>query len=187
MALTDNCQVQFGISNVCGDLLQVSGMDKDFYVGYVSDLGTRFSLLQTDVISAIHFTAYNGLIKFSSQKFSHVASYDLQKGGGGALSYLHRFAARMMNLSTRDDVEVQRLTQAQDAFIVCQDNNEDFFIYGPSKGLSAVAGPLRTSGQNSGEDISTLVTLEGAEKVLPLRFDAGSTTATVALLDSYVV
>lgn len=182
-----NCKVQFGISNVCGDLLQVSGLDKDFWVGYVSDLSTRISLDQTGAISALAFAAYNGLYKFEAQKFSHVASYDLQKGAGGTISYLHRVALRMMNLSTRDDVEVQRLTQAQDAFVIVQDNNESFFIYGPSKGLTSVAGALRTSGQNSGEDVSTLVTLEGAEKVLPLRFDAGSTSATLTLLNGYVV
>lgn len=182
-----NCKVQFGITNVCGDLLQVSGMDKDFWVGYVSDLSTRISLNQTAAISSLAFAAYNGLYKFESQKFSHVASYDLQKGAGGTISYLHRVAVRMMNLSTRDDVEVQRLTQAQDAFFVMQDNNESFFIYGPSKGLTAIAGALRTSGQNSGEDVSTLITLEGSEKVLPLRFDAGSTSATLTLLNGYVV
>ena len=92
-----------------------------------------------------------------------------------------------MNLSTRDDVEVQRLAQAQDAFFIMQDNNESFFIYGPSKGLTAVAGALRTSGQNAGEDVSTLITLEGSEKVLPLRFDAGSLSATLSLLNGYVV
>lgn len=182
-----NCKVQYGINNVCGDLLQSSGIDKDFWVGYVSDLGTRISLTQTAAISSLSFTAYNGLYKFEAQKFSHVASYDLQKGAGGTISFLHRAAVKMLNLSTRDDVEVQRLAQAQDAFIVFQDNNENFFIYGPSKGLASIAGPLRTSGQGQGEDISTTVTLEGSEKVLPLRFDAGSTTATLNLLNGYVV
>lgn len=182
-----NCKVQFGISTVCGDLLQVSGLDKDFWVGYVSDLSTRISLTQTGDIASLAFAAYNGLYKFEAQKFSHVASYDLQKGAGGTISYLHRVAVRLMNQSTRDDVEIQRLTQAQDAFIVVQDNNENFFIYGPSNGLTSVAGALRTSGQNSGEDTSTLITMEGAEKVLPLRFNAGSTATTVALLDGYVV
>lgn len=182
-----NCKVQYGINNVCGDLLRSSGIDKDFWVGYVSDLGTRISLTQTAAISSLSFTAYNGLVKFEAQKFSHVASYDLQKGAGGTISFLHRTALKMLNLSTRDDVEVQRLAQAQDAFVIVQDNNESFFIYGPSKGLSAIAGPIRTSGQGQGEDISSGITLEGSEKVLPLRFDAGSVTATLALLDGYVV
>ena len=182
-----NCKVQYGINNVCGDLLQSSGIDKDFYVGYVSDLGTRLSLTQTAAIASLSFSAYAGLYKFEAQKFSHVASYDLAKGAGGTISFIHRAAVKMLNLSTQDDVEVQRLAQAQDAFIIFQDNNERFYIYGPSKGLSSVAGPLRTSGQGQGEDISTTVTLEGSEKVLPLRFDGGSVTATLALLNGYVV
>ena len=182
-----NCKLQFGITNVCGDLIQVSGMDKDFYVGYVSDLGANFDLTQLAAIASINFAAYNGLYKFEGMKYSNVASYDLQKGAGGTISYLHRSAVKMLNLSTRDDVEVQRLTQAQDAFFVMQDNNENFFIYGPGKGLTAIAGPLKTSGQAGGEDVSTLVTLEGSEKVVPLRFTAGTTTQSLALLDSYVV
>jgi hypothetical protein len=64
-----NCKVVTGINNVCGDLLQASGVDKDFYVGYVSDLSARFSLLQTGPIASIQFTPYNGLIKLEGQKF----------------------------------------------------------------------------------------------------------------------
>lgn len=183
----NNCKVQFGISNVCGDLLQSSGIDKDFYVGYVSDLAERIDLTQTAAISSLNFAAYNGLYKFEGMKFSNVASYDLQKGPGGTVSYLHRALVKMLNLSTRDDVEVQRLTQAQDAFIIFQDNNEQFFIYGPSKGLTAIAGPLRTSGAAQGEDVSTSITLEGSEKVIPLRLDAGGVDATLAFLNNHVV
>ena len=94
-----NCKVQYGINNVCGDLLRSSGIDKDFWVGYVSDLGTRISLTQTAAISSLSFTAYNGLVKFEAQKFSHVASYDLQKGAGGTISFLHRTAPISLTFS----------------------------------------------------------------------------------------
>lgn len=182
-----NCKVQFGVSLVCGDLLRSSGVDKDFYVGYISDLGTRFDLTQTGSISSIHFAAYNGLVKFEGQKFSHKFDWELQKAAGGTLSYLHRAIVKMLPLSTRDDVEVQRLTQAQDAFIVFQDNNSDFFIVGAGKGLTAIAGAIGTTGQAQGEDISSTITLEGSEKTLFLRFSAGTVTQTVNLLNSYVV
>jgi len=65
------CKAQYGISNVCGDILFPGGADQDFYVGYISDLSTRFSLTQSGVISSLAFTAYNGLVKFSGQKFAH--------------------------------------------------------------------------------------------------------------------
>lgn len=184
--MSSNCKVLYGIDNACGDLLQASGVDKDFYVGYVSDLAIRFNLTLSAAISNISFLPYMGLIKFGGQKFSHVFSHELAKGGGGSISYTHKGTVKLMALSTQDDLELMRLTQAQDAFIVWQDNNESFFIHAPSKGLMAVPGALKTSGQNAGEDTTTSVSLEGNEKVVPLRFSAGTTAATVLYLDGLV-
>lgn len=182
-----NCKVVTGINNVCGDLLQASGVDKDFYVGYISDLSVKFSLTQTGPIASIQFVPYNGLIKFEGQKYSHKFSYDLTKGAGGTIAYTHKGTVKLMNLSTQDDVELQRLTQAQDMFIISQDNNENFFIYAPSKGFSAVAGAIRTTGENAGEDVLAAVSFESAEKVIPLRFTTGTTTqATITYLDSLI-
>lgn len=172
-----NCKVVTGINNVCGDLLQASGVDKDFWVGYVSDLSVRFPLLQTAPISSIQFIPYNGLIKFEGQKFSHKFDYDLAVGAGGGISYVHKGMVKVMNLSTQDDVELQRLTQAQDMFVVMQDNNEGLFIYAPSKGFSAAPGQLHTTGENAGEDVLSVVNFIGNEKVLPLRFTLGGTLA----------
>lgn len=182
-----NCKVVSGINNVCGDLLQASGVDKDFYVGYVSDLSTEFSLLQTAAIASMTFKAYTGLVKFEGQKFSHQFGYELVKGAGGSISYKHTGTVKLMNLSTADDVELQRLTQAQDMFAIIRDNNDNFFIYAPSKGFTAVAGPIRTTGLASGEDTTSSVTFEGNEKVIPLRFTTGSTVAAnITYLDGLI-
>ena len=182
-----NCKVVTGITNVCGDLLQASGADKDFWVGYVSDLSTRFSLTQTSAISSISFVAYAGLVKFEGQKYAHSFGAELVKGAGGSISYKHTGNAKLMRLSVTDDVEFQRLTQSQDAFIVYQDNNESFFILGPSKGLMAVAGPISTTGVAAGEDTTSSISFEGNEKVLPLRFSLGTTTsAIITYLDGLI-
>lgn len=182
-----NCKVVTGINNVCGDLLQASGVDKDFWVGYVSDLSVKFPLTQTSTISNIQFVPYNGLIKFEGQKFSHKFDYAVTKGAGGGIAYEHKAQVRVMNLSTQDDVEVQRLTQAQDMFIIMQDNNEGFFIYAPSKGFSVVAGDLHSTGQQAGEDVLTTINFSSNEKVLPLRFAVGTTTQnTVDYLNSLI-
>lgn len=182
-----NCKVVTGINNVCGDLLQASGVDKDFYVGYISDLSVRFSTTQAAAISGIQFTPYNGLIKFEGQKYAHKFDYELAVGAGGSISYVHKAMVKLMNHSTADDVELQRMTQAQDMFIISQDNNENFFIYAPSKGFSAVAGPIRTTGQAAGEDVSSTLNFIGNEKVIPLRFTTGGTTAAIiTYLDSLI-
>jgi len=181
------CKPVYGITNVCSDLLQASGVAKDFYVFSVQDLGTSISLAQTGPISSLHFLAYQGLIKFEGQKYSHTFSHDLVKGAGGGISVLQRVMVSLMPLSTHDDVEVQRLTQGQDLAFIMQGNNEDFYILGASQGLSAVAGPMRTSGLNAGEDVSTHLTFEGNEKTVPLRFSLGTTTkAIISYLDGLV-
>lgn len=181
------CKAVSGITNVCGDLLQASGADKNFYVGYVSDLGASISLTQTGAISTLAFTAYNGLVKFEGFPSSHSFSHELMKGAGGSISYKHMCNVHLMPLSTTDDVEVQRLSQAQDAFFIFQGNNEDFYILGPGKGLHVIAGAMRTSGVNPGEDVTTSLSFEGNEKVVPLRFSLGTTTAAIiSYLDGLV-
>ncbi len=182
-----NCRVVTGINNVCGDLLQASGVDKDFYCGYISDLSVRFSLTQTAAIGSISFIPYNGLVRFEGQKFAHKFDHELAVAPGGSISYTHKGMVKLLALSTQDDVEIQRLTQAQDMFIINVDNNENIFIYAPSKGFQAVAGPIKTTGQAAGEDVSSTVSFIGNEKVVPLRFTLGGThAADIAYLNSLI-
>lgn len=182
-----NCKAVTGINNVCGDLLQASGVDKDFYVGYISDLSARFSLTQTGPIAVITFIPYNGLIKFEGQKYAHKFDHELAVGQGGSISFLHKALIKTMALSTQDDVELQRLAQAQDMFIINSDNNENIMIYAPSKGFSAVSGPIGTTGQKEGEDVSDTLNFIASEKVLPLRFTLGGThQADINYLNSLI-
>lgn len=181
------CKVQYGISNVCGDLLFPSGANKDFYVGYVSDLSTRFSNTQSAVISTINFKAYSGLVKFEGQKYAHAFSSEFTKAAGGNASFVHRAVVKLISLSTQDDVEIQRLLQAQDAFIIYRDNNDKFFISGYGNGLRGIAGPVQTTGQAAGDDVTDNVTLEGEEKTKPLRFLVTDVATTITYLNNRII
>jgi hypothetical protein len=182
-----NCKALYGISTVCGDNLFPGGADKDFYVGYVSDLSTSISLTQTGVISGLSFAGYNGLVKFSGNKFAHTFSWPWAKGAGGNGFFQHRAVVKLLPLSVQDDVEVQRLLQAQDAFIIYRNNNDKFFIMGASKGMTSVAGDLGTTGTAAGDDVTDTVTLEGAEKTKPLRFEVTDLATTILYLDNRVI
>jgi len=185
--MANNCKVVTGIDHACGDLLQASGVDREFWVGYISDLGTRISLAQTGPISSLSFVAYAGLVKFSGRPGSHKFDHEVAVAPGGSISYTHKGMIKLMALNTTDDVEIQRLTQAQDMFVIIQDNNEAFKIYAPSKGFQVVPGVLATTGQAPGEDTSTTVSFIGNEKVLPLRFDRGSgVSANISYLDGLI-
>lgn len=182
-----NCKVLYGISTVCGDNLFPAGADKDFYVGYVSDLSIPFSLTQTGVISSINFAGYGGLVKFSGNKFSHNFQWPWVKGASGNGFFQHRGIVKLLPLSVQDDVEVQKLLQAQDAYIIYRNNNDKFFILGASKGLTSVAGDLGQTGVAAGDEVTDTVTLEGAEKTKPLRFEVTDLATTILYLENRVI
>lgn len=182
------CKSLYGIRNVCGDLLQIGGLDPDFYVGYISDLSTRFSLTQTAVISSLAFSAYNGLVKFNGNKFWHQAAWPFVLGGGGFGFYQQSFTARLLALSIQDDVESQRLQQAQDAFIIVKHNSLGFLILGAGNGLRGMASPGgNASGLNAEDDVTDQILLQGAERTKPLRFLVTDEATTVAYLDARVI
>lgn len=182
------CKAQYGTRLVCGDLLFPGGAYPDFWVGYISDLGTPISGVQSAPISSLSFVAYTGLVRFDGQKFAHAFSSAWNKGAGGNGYFTHRSIVKLLALSTQDDVEIQRLLQAQDAFIVYGNNNDQLFISGYGKGLASVPGDLTTTGVAAGDDVTDTVTLEGAEKTKPVRFDSGSGfAASVAYLNARVI
>jgi hypothetical protein len=100
---------------------------------------------------------------------------------------MHRATVKLIALNTQDDVEIQRLLQAQDAFVVWRNNNDAFFISGYGQGLTGMPGDVGTSGVAAADDVSDTVILEGAEKTKPLRFDTGSVTANVSYLNARVI
>lgn len=184
------CKASRGVNNnACGDLLAVGGVSQDFYVAYLSDFSTRPSLTQTGPISSLSFTAYNGLVKFNGNKFWHNGTWPAILGAGGNTFYQHTFTAKLLPLNTADDVEVQRLQQAQDAVIIVPTNNNDILIFGAGNGLRGMASPGGNStGTNAEDDITDQVLLQGAERTKPLRFDSGTGFATsIAYLEARVI
>lgn len=180
------CKVTNPVNLACGDLLYPGGADGVFYVGYLSDLGTRISNTLTGDISSLSFVAYAGLRKFEGAKFAHIFMSETAIGTGGNISITHRGTVKLITQSTADDRAMLELIQMTDGFIIYQNNNNQWFILGPTKGLRAMPGALQSTGQNSGDDVADTVILEGAEKTKPLRFFVTSETATQTLLDSYV-
>jgi hypothetical protein len=181
------CQAQYGINNVCGDLLFPGGATPDFYVGYVSDLSAPISGAQSAAVSTLSFNAYKGLVKFEGQKYAHKYDWSYQKGAGGNGYWMHRATVKLISLSTQDDVELQRLLQAQNAFIIFRNNNDQFFISGYGQGLTGMAGDVGTTGQAAGDDVTSTVILEGAEKTMPIRFLVTTPILTQAYLDARVI
>ncbi len=179
------CKVATGINNACGDIIFPGGADSEFYVGYISDLGTKIPTTQTGVITSLSFLAYAGLVKFEGQKFAHKFDSEGAKGAGGNIYYTHRATLKLIALSVSDDVEAQRLFQAQDAFIINKNSAGIYKIYGPKNGMAGVSANS-TTGQAVGDDVSDTIVLEGPEITKPLTFLVTDEATTKAYLDARV-
>ena len=166
------CKVTQGITNSCEDVTRVGGLGKTFWVGYLSDLDTQFSLAQSADITTIDFGAYGGLYRFDGRKFSHSYTTSLTVAQGGNKAYTQTFVGKLLSKTTADDLTLKTLALADDIFIVAQDNNQGFVILGAGNGLSASAGEM-TTGTTGDSDSSTTITLSGSETTQPLRFSLG--------------
>jgi hypothetical protein len=163
------CKVTQGIENSCEDVLLVGGVDKTFWVGYLSDLDTQILLDQAAPIRTLDFGSYGGLYRFDGRKYAHNFTQSLQVSAGGNKSYAQTFVAKLLSKTTENDLTLQQLALGEDIFIVYQDNNRNFKIAGAGNGLSATADE-NTTGQEAGADITNTITLTGAEKTKALYF-----------------
>lgn len=177
------CKIETGIVNDCSDLLRVGGVAKTFWIGYLSELDTQFSLTQAADISTIDFSVYGGLRRFDGNKFSHSFGSELVVAAGGNKSYKQMFAFKILTNSTADDLTLQDLNLGNDVFVIVQDNNQKFFILGAGNGLSVVTD-VQNSGQTGDSDASDTVTLEGQELTKPLRFLVTNYQSTLTFLES---
>lgn len=179
------CKITQGIDETCEDQLSVGGADQTFWVGYLSDLDTAFSLAQTADISQLDFGAYGGLYRFDGKKFQHQFGSELVVSAGGNKSYTHTAIVKLLADSTADDKTLQNLNLGNDIFIIYQTNNNVFKILGPGKGLTSTAD-VENTGQTGDADTTDTVTLTGSERVKPLRFSlAGGYSATLAYIESF--
>jgi len=167
------CKAASGLTFTCTDLLKVGGLSPVFWFGYLSELDTQFSLAQSADISQIDFGSYGGLRRMEGNKFSHSAGYTLIEAAGGNKSYTHSVTVKVVSDSTSDDVILQDLSLGNDIFIVAQDSNRNFLIFGGGSGLK-VSANVQNSGVTGDSDTTYQVTLEGQELTMPLRFALGA-------------
>lgn len=180
------CKVLYNIDLVCGDTLFPGGVDGKLWIGYTSDLSTKFDTASSSPTTTVLFSAYKGLKILEGIKYAHLISTDGQVGAGGNVSLMHRATMKFITNSTQDDAQILRLMQATDAFIFYKDGRNEFKILGPS-GMRYAAGALFSQGQGPSDDVSDTIILEGTEICKPLRFAPTGVTDIAAYLDARVV
>jgi hypothetical protein len=166
-----SCKVSAGVTNTCSD---VSGLSKTFWIGYLSNLDTRFSTAQSADINTIDFGSYGNLYRFDGAKFAHDWTWELAVASGGTKSFNHTLNVKLTPGSTTDDLNTQKLLLGDDIFAVVEDLNGEFFILGARNGLTGTAGNGGSGGKEVGGDTADVITLSGSETTKPLRFALAS-------------
>jgi hypothetical protein len=167
------CKMTAGVTNTCPDLRKVSGLKKDIWIGYLSDLDTQFSVAQSADLNTIDFGSYGGLYKVEGAKFAHDFSWELAVASGGNKSFNHMVNIKATPGSTTEDTQIQNLLLGDDIFVVVEDLNREFYILGGANGLTGSAGTGGSGGKESGGDTADVITLSGNEPTKPLRFALG--------------
>jgi hypothetical protein len=180
-----NCKVASGMTNDCTSRLKASGLGKNFWLGYKSDLDNQISQTQAADISQIDLGSYGSLYKMEGTKFAHDFTWEEKVASGGNISYDHIFNWKLTPDSTADDVTIQKINLADDAYVVVETPNQEFFILGSGQGLTSSASAGGSGGKESGGDTAVSGTLTSNEKIVPLRFAlGGGYQATLDYLNS---
>jgi hypothetical protein len=130
-------------------------------------------------------TTYKGLYKFESAKFSHEATWTIQRGDGGNVSFQHQVILRLFNGDPISDEILEDLTTA-DVFVIVETNNQELLMYGAGNGLSATEGS-GTTGRQLTDNTATQVTLTGVEKYIPKRFLRTDYSTSITYLNAMTV
>lgn len=180
-----SCKVSAGMSNDCTSRLKASGLGKNFWLGYKSELDTQFAQTQTADIGTIDLGSYGTLYKFEGSKFAHDYTVEGVFAPGGNVSYNQNFNWKLTPDTTADDATIQKLNIGDDIYIIVETTNQEFFILGSGNGMSANAYAGGSGGKESGGDVADSGTLTSNEKIKPLRFAlGGGYQATLDYLNS---
>lgn len=181
-----NCLIQNGITLSCDDRRRVGGAKTKFWIGFLSDLATPIDTESDTYITSLTFNTYAGLYEFEGMKKSHQFGHTGVTAAGGQKSFNHDFIAKLITTTPTDDKVIEDLMVSTDAFIVAQDNNNEFYILGGSNGME-MTNTVQNTGVDSSSDIADTLTFVGEERRKPKRFLDTDAATTLALIESYVV
>lgn len=179
------CSLTGSIQSGCNDLKQIGGLNKTFYIGNHDQLAAA-GIVQdgSGYVYAINFLSYAGLYKFVTKKLTGSAGFDAAVGAG-ATQINQTVTQKLFKETPTAYARIEELLNS-DVFLVVEDNNGNFKLYGKDNGLT-VSALTGNSGAEITADTGILVTFTGAETALPkfvLKVDANTTRS---YLESLVV
>lgn len=185
--MATNCGISAGLGVDCSDLRKPGGLAKRLWLFNLDDLRVRINTGQTGYITDLEFNNYRGLYEIESAKFSHEATWTLQKGEGGNVLFQHQVIVRAFNNDPTDDAVIENLATA-DVGAIVETNNGELLILGGGTGMSAADPTTGSTGRQVADNTATQITLIGVDKYLPKRFLRGNSFDTsIAFLNALVI
>lgn len=179
-----------GLEISCNAENKVGGINKRVYIGQLSQLDTvPFTTDADGNIDEINFATASpayGLHKFTSRKDKQSGTYELAPGENINI-YETAVNLELFHYTQEDKDVIMQLVNADDVFVVVQNNAGQMEVFGIEEGLNASAGSGGT-GVLLNDKTSFSLTLSGGQKKLPYVFLNGGTLATsISYLDGISV
>jgi hypothetical protein len=179
------CSLTGSIQSGCVDLKQIGGLSKTFYIGNLDDLAAAGIVSDgSGYVYAINFLSYAGLYKFITKKLTGSAGFDAAVGAG-ATQINQTVTQKLFKETPTAYARIEELLNS-DVFVIVEDNNGNFKLYGKNNGLT-VSALTGNSGAEITADTGILVTFTGAETELPKFVLKTNANATRQYLESLVV
>ena len=183
------CGIRGGVLSDCTTRKEaIGGLKTSFWLGSVNELDTTQTLLNVDGslhINSLTFENYAGLYKFTGIKNGANGTDDIQQDEDGNPFFPATTVFKLYDVEPEDILRIESLAYV-DLFVVYEDFNGNFPIYGLPNGLTITSAP-KSTGNQPGDSVARLLTLEGNQNILRRLFSAGTYAETKATLESYEV
>lgn len=179
------CTITSGISISCSDLRRVGGVNKRLWLFNIDDLASPIVGATSGYVTNIPLTTYRTLYKIEGTKFAHSFEVNEQRTDSGNVQWEHKLMFKVFNTDPTEDAILESLTVGEFGAII-QTNNLEFLILGAQNGLTSTEAKLK-SGQKSGDDSTTEVTLTGLEQSVYKRLLRNDVNHTLAYLNAMTV
>ena len=179
------CTITSGITISCSDLKRVGGLNKRLWLFNIDDLATPIVANASGYITNIPLTTYRTLYKIEGPKFAHSFEVNENRTDSGNVQWEHKLMIKIFNTDPTEDTTLENLTLGEFGAIV-QTGNLDFLILGGQNGMTSTESKLK-SGQKSGDDSTSEITLTGSEQSVYKRLLRTDVNSTLAYLNAMTV
>ena len=194
MAIVSGCSEECvtlldSLDPTCSALKKLGGVNKRVYIGQLSQLSSYSQDPTTKDITTITMgacgsTAYM-LKKFVGKKFKHNGTYEVVVGEN--VNTVNQSAILVLyHFTSRDKEKIEQLINAEDLFLIMENNAGQVEVWGIELGLNTSAGSGGT-GALLNDPTAFTITLSGEQSTLSRIFNVGPTSTlaqNLAYLDA---